>query len=374
MFFTRKKKTNQTVGSKKIVCQLFMIRRLIMLRRLIFGVVLMIVLVAGPALAPAEEPIKLLLATFENPAMAGAITMNQLAKDLEAVFPGRVKVEVQMMETLGKAQEYYYLAEKGIADITSHNVPFTPGKFPVMELAGMPTQGPSALAVGYAFKKLQDMGFLDKEFSEVKLLWPGINEPMDFLCPREPITSLKDLKGKKIRSAGGTMTEVVKALGATPVSLPLPEVYPSMERGVIDAALISWNVLNSLKLHEVTKHITYFHTCFFPFVMVMNKAKWESLPVDIKRYLEVTRTSYSLKWADETMRASRESLQKADEKGIQIHYFPPADLEKMRPLLAPLWEQYFNKYEAKGFPVRKASEAFSSIMQLEFGVKMPFFK
>jgi hypothetical protein len=74
------------------------------------------------------------------------------------------------------------------------------------------------------------------------------------------------------------------------------------------------------------------------------------------------------------MRASRESLQKAEEKGIQIHYFPPEDLEKMRPLLAPLWEPYFNKYEAKGFPVRKASEAFSAIMQLEFGVKKPFFK
>jgi TRAP-type C4-dicarboxylate transport system substrate-binding protein len=345
-----------------------------MLRRLIFAVVLIIALVAGPALALAEEPTKLLLATFENPAMSAAITINQLAKDLEAVFPGKVKVEVQMMETLGKAPEYFYLAEKGIADIVSHNVPFTPGKFPVMELAGMPMQGPSALPVVYAFKKLQDMGYLDKEFSDVKLLWPGINEPMDFLCPRQPITSLRDLKGKKIRSGGGTMTDVLKALGATPVSLPLPEVYPSMERGVIDAAFISWNVLNSLKLYEVTKHITYFHTCFFPFVMVMNKAKWESLPADIKQYLETTRDHYAMFWAAETIRASRESLQKAEERGIPVHYFPPADLDKMRPLLAPLWEQYFNKYEAKGFPVRKASEAFSSIMKLEFGVQSPFIK
>jgi TRAP-type C4-dicarboxylate transport system substrate-binding protein len=345
-----------------------------MLYRLIFAAVLIIALVAGPLPASAEKPIKLLLATFENPTMSGAITLTQLGKDLEAVFPGRVEVEVQTGGTLGKAQEYYDLAAKGIADITTHNVPFTPGRFPVMELAGMPIQAPSALVVGYAFAKLHDMGYLDKEFSDVKLLTPGINEPMDFLCVREPFTTLKDLKGKKIRSGGGTMTDVLKALGATPISLPLTEVYGAMEKGVIDAAFLSWNVLKSVKLFEVTKHITYFHTCFFPFVMVMNKAKWEALPADIKHYLETTSTRYAMSWAAETIRSSRESLELADQVHIPVHHFSPAELDKMRPLLAPIWEPYFNKYEARGFPVRKASEAFSSLLKLEFGVENPFFK
>ena len=78
------------------------------------------------------------------------------------------------------------------------------------------------------------------------------------------------------------------ALGATPVPIPLPQTPESLAKGVIDGALIPWEVSPALKLEEIAQ----FHTELDPssgqisnsvFIFAMNPAKYNSLPPDLKR-------------------------------------------------------------------------------------------
>lgn len=83
-------------------------------------------------------------------------------------------------------------------------------------------------------------------------IWPF--GPQVFLC-NQPIASLADLKGKKVRSFTASMSTLLTELGAVPVTLSFPEVYPALQRGVADCGVTSPTSSNTGKWPEVTSHL-----------------------------------------------------------------------------------------------------------------------
>lgn len=75
-----------------------------------------------------------------------------------------------------------------------------------------------------------------------------------FFCG-EPIATLADLQGMKVRSFTASMSSLLERLGATPVTLPFPEVYPALQRGVATCGITSANSANTGKWPEVTTHV-----------------------------------------------------------------------------------------------------------------------
>jgi hypothetical protein len=80
-------------------------------------------------------------------------------------------------------------------------------------------------------------------------------------------------------------------IGATPVGMPLPAIPDALSKGTIDGCVIPWEVVPSVKVHELTK----FHSEFdnsggalytTTFVMGMNKAKYNSLAPDLKKVID----------------------------------------------------------------------------------------
>jgi TRAP-type transport system periplasmic protein len=87
------------------------------------------------------------------------------------------------------------------------------------------------------------------------------------------------------------VTKLVGSLGATPVGMPLPQIPDALSKGTINGCVIPWEVVPSVKVHELTKY----HAEFDPaggslytttFVMAMNKAKYNSLPPDLKKVID----------------------------------------------------------------------------------------
>ena len=76
---------------------------------------------------------------------------------------------------------------------------------------------------------------------------------------KEPIETVADFNGKKIRAGGATplLIEPLKAMGAAPVAMPLGEVVPGLQTGTIDAATNSMGVVNAFKMTDVAKNVTY---------------------------------------------------------------------------------------------------------------------
>ena len=75
-----------------------------------------------------------------------------------------------------------------------------------------------------------------------------------FFC-REPIASLADLKGKRVRTPGGSQNDFIQAIGAQPVAIGFPEVYGALERGVVDCAVTGTATGNGARWFEVTRHL-----------------------------------------------------------------------------------------------------------------------
>jgi len=105
---------------------------------------------------------------------------------------------------------------------------------------------------------------------------------------RREVKSLEDVKGLKIRSLG-LGGEVYRRLGATPVSIPPGEIFPALERGVIDAAEFVGPYLDrQMGLQRAAKYYytTGWHETATASELIINKAKWNSLPPDLKAVIE----------------------------------------------------------------------------------------
>ena len=102
-----------------------------------------------------------------------------------------------------------------------------------------------------AFRPALEKRVAEKFNAKVLTLWPY--GPQVFYCNAE-ITSVESLKGLKVRSYTPTMSSLLEAVGATPVTLSFKEVYPSLQRGVVDCAITSPTSGNTGNWPEVTTH------------------------------------------------------------------------------------------------------------------------
>lgn len=108
-------------------------------------------------------------------------------------------------------------------------------------------------------------------------LWPF--GPQVFYC-NSSVKSLKDLHGKKVRSYTASMSAVVTALGAVPVTMNFPEVYLALQRGVIDCAITSPTSGSTGKWPEVTKNMIPVGINWAMNVHTMNLNSWNKLSPD----------------------------------------------------------------------------------------------
>ena len=127
------------------------------------------------------------------------------------------------------------------------------------------------------------------EFNEVHVLAAWVHGP-GVLHTNTPITTLDDLDGLQIRAPGRLAGQLLTALGAGAVGMPLPAVPENLMKGVINGALVPWDVAASVKLTE----LVHFHTEFgegeaiytADLLLVMNKDSYAALPDDLRVILD----------------------------------------------------------------------------------------
>jgi len=129
------------------------------------------------------------------------------------------------------------------------------------------------------------------EFKDVHLLAVNVHGPGMFHSREKQIRSMSDLRGMKVRGPTRQTTKLLAALGASPVGMPLPQIPDALSKGVIDAAIIPWEVAPSIKVEELVKSHTEFDAkdgslYTTTFVMAMNQKKYDSLPPDLKKIID----------------------------------------------------------------------------------------
>lgn len=121
-----------------------------------------------------------------------------------------------------------------------------------IDLIGVSTNMADLKDVVDAYRDVFNARLGEKFGVQAAAIWPF--GPQVFLCNAE-MTSLADLDGLKVRSFTASMSTLLENLGATPVTLSFPEVYPALQRGVASCGVTSPTSSNTGKWPEVTTHL-----------------------------------------------------------------------------------------------------------------------
>ncbi len=275
------------------------------------------------------------------------------AKEIEKRTGGKVQVTMFYGGTLTSPDKCYDGVVKGISDIGFSVFSYTMGKFPLTEVIDLPLGYKSAAVATKLINEYYNK-FKPKEFDDVKVMYLHAHGP-GILHTKTAVNKLEDLKGKKIRSTG-TVAKIVTALGGTPVAMPMSDTYDSLSRGVVDGTMAPVETLEGWKVGEVIKSTTEnFGSAYsVAFFVVMNKAKWNSLPPDVQKTIAQVNEEWVIKqgqlW-DSIDKSGRDFSLKLGNKFIPLSKEEDA---KWAKAVTPMFDEYVKEKKAKGLPADEA--------------------
>jgi TRAP-type transport system periplasmic protein len=159
----------------------------------------------------------------------------------------------------------------------------------------------------------------------------------------------------KIRMTGGPPTDMMLALGAVPSLLPMPEMFLSLQRGIVDGMGAPWEAIHGFRLYEVVKYYTDAPLPAVYFSIAMNKKKWESLPKDVQDgIMSVSGLQGSKFWGKNHFDTAKDGvMEKAKSENREIEMLTLTNEERQRWLDVagkPIWDQWVKRMNAEGRP------------------------
>ncbi|WP_075996889.1 TRAP transporter substrate-binding protein [Salaquimonas pukyongi] len=275
------------------------------------------------------------------------------ADNVEKDSEGRIKVErYPSMQLGGKPPELIDQAIDGVADVVWTVVGYTPGRFPRTEVFELPFMMTTAEPVSRAYWEMFEKYMKDEEFKDVHILGAWVHGP-GMIHSDKPIKVPSDLNGMKIRGASRTVNMLLAELGAESVGMPVPAVPEALSKGVINGTTIPWEVTAALKVPELVKNHTEFTgqaLYSVTFVLAMNKAKYESLPDDLKKVVDDNSGMEFSAFAGKTQESfdapSRELAVKA---GNNIITLTEEETATWREAAQPVYDKWIADMDSKGY-------------------------
>jgi TRAP-type C4-dicarboxylate transport system substrate-binding protein len=198
---------------------------------------------------------------------------------------GRVTVNFSTWSEMNLyGPEIIRLTRQGQVDIADAALTVVAGDVPILDIADLAGLNPTiedARKVAHAVlpelnKELERLG--------VRIVAVYPSPAQVFFC-NKPITGMNDLKGKRVRTFGPSLSDFVRAAGGQAVSISFGEVYSALERGVIDCAISGTGSGNAAKWYEVSTHLYTLRVGWSTMAYYANVAWWNKLAPDVQRFL-----------------------------------------------------------------------------------------
>jgi TRAP-type C4-dicarboxylate transport system substrate-binding protein len=304
----------------------------------------------------AQQSVTLKFHTFMAPQSNVWLTMHKpWMEKVEKDSGGRIKFEgYPAMQLGGTPVQLYDQARDGVVDIVWTLPGNTAGRFPRTEVFELPFMMNNAEATSKAFWEYIATQAPD-EYKDTHVIALHVHGPGMFHSASKQIKSVADLKGLKVRGPTRQVTKLLGAVGATPVGMPLPQIPDALSKGTIDACVIPWEVVPSVKVHELTK----FHSEFdntggalytTTFVMAMNKAKYDGLAPDLKKIIDANSGQATSAWLGKTQQGNDPAGRKtAVDRGNTIYQFTAAQREEFIKLSSHNDEEWVADMDKRGF-------------------------
>jgi TRAP-type C4-dicarboxylate transport system substrate-binding protein len=272
-------------------------------------------------------------------------------KEVEKRSNGKMVVRMfPSMQLGGKPPELYRQMVQGISDIVFTLPGYTAGDFPMMSLTELPGTANNAedgtRKLWANFDK-----FFAKEYAEAKVLMLWNSDTAGIMSRAKPVRTLEDMKGMRIRTPSRAQSAQLTALGATPVDMPVTQIYNALERGVIDATMIPLSAMIDFKLLEVVKHLTVDAPLGrSPFLVAMQRKRYEALAPDLKKIIDdTTGLQMSLGGARSYDKKNKIALDEA-KKQREVISLAPAEANRWLDIFRKLAKEQAAEVDSKGLP------------------------
>ena len=311
----------------------------------------------GPTPQPGEA-INIRFSTWHPADSRECVTVwAPMLEELEERSGGRISHTTYFGAALGRGPEHYDMVASGLSDMGYFTATWTPDRFPltdVLSLAAWVDGKDIAADIGNAmFKRI-----LYREFGDVKVL--ELNGCIQaFLWTRTPVHSLEDVKGLRIRSPGGHQTRYIRAIGAEPVFMPLGDVYSAMEAGELDGIVTCPPLFLDYGLYRVAKHgaLTTFG-CVSEGVL-MNKARWERIPEDLRPIIEEVCSNPFRTTGALTAEVYRAMMDEIANEGVELYTLPREEAQRWFAEFQEVTRDWVAELEAMGLPAQEAVNIFN---------------
>jgi len=198
---------------------------------------------------------------------------------------GTIKFAFFPSSQLGATKDAYDITANNVAEVSWNTPDYQPGRFPVVSLANAPfmmTNGiGGSAAVDDWYKR-----YAQREMKEVKVLITHVHAPGTFHFAKPNLKTAADIKGLKIRSAGGMISKWVSALGGANVQIPAPESRDAVVKGLVDGTTLPFGTLVAFKIAPATPYHVDDRFYVTVFNIVMNTSVYESMSAAQKKVID----------------------------------------------------------------------------------------
>jgi len=274
----------------------------------------------------------------------------RFAADIEKRSNGALKAAVYPGSSLMKTNAQFSALRKGALDISLYPLSYAGGEVPETNIGLMPALVPS-YEVGAQWKTSEVGKMLSKILDEkgiVVLSW--IWQAGGVASRATPLVQPEDAKGLKVRGGSREMDMMLKAAGASVITLPSNEIYAAMQTGAMDAAMTSSTSFISFKLEEIAKHLTSGRNKAYWFMfepLLMSKEVFAKLP-KAQQDIIMQAGGEQEKFATDAARADDKIAADVYAKaGAKVYDLDAATLKKWQDIARrTAWKDYAEKSES----------------------------
>lgn len=278
------------------------------------------------------------------------------ADEITEASDGRIQFQFYpSMQLGGTPPQLVDQVRDGVADIVWTLPGYNSGRFPLISVFEQPFMSRSAKATSQAmWEFVAKHG--EKEFTGMHLLATHTTDGALIHTGKKPINRMADFRGKKIRAANRTSTKLISLLGGTPVAMPVPQIPEALSKGVVDGAIVPWDVVPALKLHELVGHHTEMAEgkpalMYTVMILAMNPATYEGLPEDLRKIIDERSGAVLSRRAGQLFDeiAVQNGHRLAESRGNKIHQLSEDEQQKWMKVAERLDQDWIKEVEGKGY-------------------------
>lgn len=265
---------------------------------------------------------------------------------------GKYKVDVYPGGSLFKSAESLNSVQAGVADLANASISSNAKAVPISSVVFLssvhfPATKEGMIAATTAHRELMaKYSVMSDEWKNFKQLGWCVGASFIPATKRTKVVVPDDLKGLKI-ACGAVDQDMLKMMGAVPVMVNVPEMYQSIDKGVVDGAIIGWEQLHAERILELTNYFLNYGFGNIVQTVNWNLNSWNSLPPDIQKTFTDLMRETELKQMDLVLEQSKIAADEIKAAGGKVISVPTPDQMK-------LWDKYFASQEAAWLDTMKA--------------------